>query len=74
MYFLYFRVAVMVQDYHDLCKGTNDPTGMNIFAYDLLKRQGYTILTIPYTEFKPQEKLIHRVKYIETRLKSLVEM
>nr|CAI5834020.1 unnamed protein product [Callosobruchus analis] len=50
-----------------------EPTGLNAFACEILKTQGYRILSVPYTEFKPSDKLIHRVKYLETKLKELMK-
>ncbi|CAH1176904.1 unnamed protein product [Phaedon cochleariae] len=66
------RVAIMVYDYHDMCRGRAEPTGVNAFAANLLQAQGYRIVTIPYTEFKPRDKLIHRVQYLEAKLKDIV--
>lgn len=48
------------------------PTGRSLLSEKLLQIQGYKILTVPYTEFKPKDNLIQRVKYIETKLKSIV--
>lgn len=67
-----FRVGVLVQDYHDFCRGRVEPIGVNVFAIRLLEAQGYTVLTVPYTEFRVKDKLIRRVQYIEGKLKEIV--
>nr|CAH7741058.1 unnamed protein product [Callosobruchus chinensis] len=67
------KVAVIAYDYHDMTRGRVGPTGLNAFASEILKVQGYRILSVPYTEFKPMDKLIIRVKYLETKLKELIK-
>lgn len=68
----HFRIAVVAYDFHDLCLGKTDPTGINSLAAKLLKSQGYAVLPVPYNMFKPTDKLIVRVRYLESKLKSLV--
>ncbi|VEN53247.1 unnamed protein product [Callosobruchus maculatus] len=67
------KIAIIAYDYHDMTRGRVAPTGLNAFASEILKAQGYRILSVPYTEFKPLDKLIHRVKYLETKLKELIK-
>ncbi|KAK4883062.1 hypothetical protein RN001_006381 [Aquatica leii] len=66
------KVAVIVLDFHDMCRGRVEPNGHNSLYFRLLEAEGYRILPVPYTEFNPQDKLVNRVKYIETNLKRLV--
>lgn len=61
----------MVQDYHDLCRGHSDLTGINAFYSRLLEARGYRVLTVPYTEFNARDKLVSRVQYLESKLKSV---
>lgn len=63
----------MTYDYHDMTRGRVEPTGINVLASKLLEAQGYKVIIIPHTEFKPRDKLIHRVKYIENKLKEIVK-
>lgn len=56
-----------------MTRGRIEPTGVNVLAVKLLEAQGYKVIIIPYTEFKPRDKLIHRVKYIESKLKEVVK-
>lgn len=63
----------MAYQYHDMCLEKIEPTGINVLASNLLQAQGYRLLSIPYTDFKPGDKLIHRVQYLEAKLKSLVQ-
>lgn len=65
-------MAVLVQHFHDMTVGKVVPSGINDFCEKLLNAQGYKILTVPYTEFKPRDNLLRRVKYIETKLKNIV--
>ncbi|KAJ8909663.1 hypothetical protein NQ315_003723 [Exocentrus adspersus] len=67
------RVAIMTYDYYDMTRGRIEPTGINCLASKLLEAQNYRVITVPYTEFKSRDKLIHRVKYIETKLKDVVK-
>ncbi|CAH1994448.1 unnamed protein product [Acanthoscelides obtectus] len=67
------KVAMVVYDYHDMTRGRVEPTGLSAFAAEILRTQGYRILSVPYNEFKPREKLVYRVKYLESRLKELVK-
>ncbi|XP_018570435.1 protein TBRG4 isoform X2 [Anoplophora glabripennis] len=67
------RIALMAYDYHDMTRGRVEPTGINVLAHKLLEAQGYKVIIIPHTEFKPRDKLIHRVKYIENKLKEAVK-
>ncbi|XP_066993848.1 FAST kinase domain-containing protein 4 [Anabrus simplex] len=66
------RVAVLVWDYHDMCRGRQEPIGAAVLSSQLLEKKGYKVLTVPYTEFNPREKVVTRVQYLEHRLKSLV--
>lgn len=65
------RVAIIAQDYHDMIKGRQEPTGVHLLVAKLLQGQGYTVLRIPYTEFNARDKLVNRVQYLETKLKGL---
>ncbi|KRT82285.1 hypothetical protein AMK59_4360 [Oryctes borbonicus] len=68
------RIAVIALDYHDMCKGSTEPIGVNTLAIKLLTALGYQVLTIPYTEYRPKDKLVDRVKYLESKLKHLVQL
>lgn len=72
MFFLYYRVGILVQDYHDFCRGRVELTGVNLLAIHLLEAKGYSVLTIPYTEFRSKDNLVRRVQYIESKLKEVV--
>lgn len=72
MYF--FRIALMVLDYHDMCRGqTDDPNGFNATAFRILEKIGYNVLPIPYTEFSTRDKVLKRVQYLDTKLKNIVQ-
>ncbi|XP_063906991.1 FAST kinase domain-containing protein 4 [Zophobas morio] len=68
-----FRIAILAFDYHDMCIGKVEPSGVNALACRLLQSQNYKVVTIPYTEFKVSDKLVHRVQYLETKLKNVVK-
>lgn len=68
---MFFRVAFIAYDYHDMCKGRSEPSGINAFAARMLEANGYKVLTIPYNEFRTRDKIIRRVQYIESKLKGL---
>lgn len=71
--FFNFRVGILVADYHDFCRGRVEPTGVSVFAIRLLEAKGYSVLTVPYTDFRINDKLIRRVQYIESKLKEIVK-
>lgn len=65
----------MVLDFHDVCHGNTQTelTGISATAFKLLKKQGYTVIGIPYNEFNTTDKLLKRVQYLDTKLKQVVE-
>ncbi|XP_060524160.1 uncharacterized protein LOC132700689 [Cylas formicarius] len=67
----YSRIAIMVYDYHDMCVGRIEPTGISALAESILKANGYKVLAVPYTEFKPRDKIVYRVQYLEGKLKEI---
>ncbi|KAF5277416.1 hypothetical protein FQA39_LY06229 [Lamprigera yunnana] len=68
----FVKIAVVALDFHDMCKGCVEPNGLNSLHFRLLEASGYKILSVPYTEFNPKDKLVNRVKYIESSLRKLV--
>lgn len=70
---LFHRIAVISQDFHDMTIGKVEPSGISLLREKLLKAQGYKILSVPYTEFKPKDNLIRRVKYLEAEVKNIVK-
>ncbi|GJQ84445.1 hypothetical protein Trydic_g15661 [Trypoxylus dichotomus] len=68
------KIAVIALDYHDMCKGSTEPTGANNLAIKLLSTLGYRVLTVPYTEYRLKDKLVDRVKYLEMKLKHIVQV
>lgn len=63
----------MVLDFHDMCKGCTEPTGIIVLATKLLLSQGYKVLSVPYTEYKIKDKLVERVQYLESKLKKIAQ-
>uniref|UniRef100_A0A1A9WNM3 RAP domain-containing protein n=1 Tax=Glossina brevipalpis TaxID=37001 RepID=A0A1A9WNM3_9MUSC len=67
------RVALMVVDYHDVCHGTHRAaSGITTLCFDLLEKQGYCVLPVPYNEFSTSDKLLKRVQYLEGKFKSII--
>lgn len=50
----------------------SEPNGISSLAIKLLKKQGYTVLAIPHTEFNTSDKIIKRVQYLDAKLKNVV--
>lgn len=70
--FLFFRVAVVIQDYHDWCQGIDTSiNGVAALAIRLLEKAGYSVIPVPYQEFSVSEKLLKRVQYLEKKLKEI---
>jgi hypothetical protein len=67
------RIAILVQDYHDMVQGTHQTVnGISALSMRLLERSGYTVLAVPYNEFSVSDKLLKRVQYLEAKLKLIV--
>ncbi|KAF5305169.1 hypothetical protein FQR65_LT07787 [Abscondita terminalis] len=66
------KISIIAMDFHDMCRGRVEANGHNSLYCRLLEARGYRVLPVPYTEFNPQDKLVNRVKYIESNLKRLV--
>lgn len=62
----------MVLDFHDMSQGAHQqPNGLTALAFQLLERQGYRVLPVPYNEFSTSDKLLKRVQYLEGKLKRI---
>uniref|UniRef100_U5EU15 RAP domain-containing protein n=1 Tax=Corethrella appendiculata TaxID=1370023 RepID=U5EU15_9DIPT len=67
------RIAIMVQDFHDMCHGTHETiNGLQNLSIKLLEKSNYHVLTVPYTEFNTSDKLLKRVQYLEKKLKEII--
>ncbi|CAG9769332.1 unnamed protein product [Ceutorhynchus assimilis] len=68
------KVAILALDYHDMCKGRMEVTGIQALCQKLLTAMGYRIVEIPYTDFKATDKIVNKVQYLENKLKQTVKM
>ncbi|KAI9554627.1 hypothetical protein GHT06_019900 [Daphnia sinensis] len=66
------RVAVMVLNYKDLCKGKPFSIGAQGLRERLLTQSGYRVVTVKHTEFDPRDKLVKKVQYLEQLVKNAV--
>lgn len=67
------RIALLVHDYHDMCQGPHPSlNGVQTLACRLLKKSGYSVLSIPYNEFNTSDKLLKRVEYLQKMFKVIV--
>lgn len=64
----HFRIVLVVLDYKDLTLHTQVPTGSNALRMRLLKRLGYRVLEVPYTEYDDKKPVLQRVKYLHEKL------
>ena len=67
-----FRIAVIVLNYKDLCKGKPFSTGAQGFRERLLIQSGYRVVKVKHTEFDPREKLVKKVQYLEHLIKNVM--
>jgi hypothetical protein len=65
------NVAVLAQGYLTQTLGIREPTGLSALQVRLLQNEGFYVVTVPYTEFSPQEKVLRRVQYLEQRMRSI---
>lgn len=62
---------MMVLDYFDLCRGENVPNGLNALTLRLLEKSGYKVLPVPYSQFNNTNNIVHRVRYLDDKLKDI---
>lgn len=67
------RIAVLVYDYHDYCRGQDDLIGSTYLYTQLLKARGYNLVTIPYKNFSIQDTIDKRVNYLTQCIKNVQE-
>ncbi|XP_055586690.1 FAST kinase domain-containing protein 4 [Uranotaenia lowii] len=69
------RIALLVHDYHDMCQGPHPAlNGVQTLVCRLLQQSGYSVLSIPYTEFNTSDKLLKRVEYLQKKFKTIVNV
>lgn len=68
------RIAIMVHDYHDYCRGQTDLVGSRYLYTQLLKARGYDLVTISYENFSIQDKVNKRIDYLKQRLNDAQKM
>lgn len=70
--FLFLSVALMVQDFRDMCQGTHQSlNGITAFNLQLLAKADYHVIGVPYSEFSISDKLLKRVQYLEKVIKEI---
>ncbi|XP_031633340.1 FAST kinase domain-containing protein 4 [Contarinia nasturtii] len=68
------RVAFMVLDYYDICKGEEkQPNGIQALTIKLLEKNGYNVLLVPHYEFSTSDKVLKRVQYLDSKLKNILK-
>ncbi|XP_033225900.1 FAST kinase domain-containing protein 4 [Belonocnema kinseyi] len=67
------RLGVVPQSYYDFCRGDEQIIGPVLFHCELLRLSGYHVISIPYTEFELDRKVVERVKYLRDKIKATVE-
>ncbi|CAG0895724.1 unnamed protein product [Cyprideis torosa] len=65
------RVAVVVQDFKELCLHSIHPHGATVLNVRLLRAMGYTVLAVPHLEFGIKDKPIVKVQYLSRKLKEV---
>lgn len=68
------RIAILVCNYHDYCRGQNDLIGSTYLNTQLLKARGYNLVTISYKNFSIQDTIDKRVSYLTQCIKNVQEM
>lgn len=61
----HFRIAIVVHDYHDYCRGQKDLVGSTYLYTQLLKARGYDLIMISYENFSIQDKIDKRINYLK---------
>lgn len=69
----YQPAALVIEGYAAMTLGCKEPTGQTVLNRSLLEKEGYIVITIPYTELSQSEKLIKRAKYLEQKLKGITD-
>lgn len=69
----HFRIAVLVHDYHDYCRGQDDLIGSTYLYTQLLQARGYNLVTVSYKNFSIQDTIDKRVNYLTQCIKNVQE-
>ncbi|XP_011504570.1 PREDICTED: protein TBRG4 [Ceratosolen solmsi marchali] len=67
------RVAVLSVTFSEMCYELTEVMGKIKFYSKLLEKKGYKVLLLPYKEEQSKQPLISRAKFINEKLKQLLE-
>lgn len=62
-------MAILIQDYKDLCKGRTMSTGVQGLKERLLTQSGYRVVKVRQGEFDPKDKLVKQLQQLEQLIK-----
>lgn len=66
------KLAMFIWDYRDYTIGSQELTGINRLAMELVRKHDYKIVQIPYYEYNMKAKTIKNVQYLESKTKEAV--
>ncbi|XP_042225535.1 FAST kinase domain-containing protein 4-like [Homarus americanus] len=67
------KLALFVWGYRDYTIGSQELIGINKLAMQLLEKQDYKVVNIPFYEYNVKAKTLKNVQYLETKIKEAVE-
>ncbi|XP_047472466.1 FAST kinase domain-containing protein 4-like isoform X2 [Penaeus chinensis] len=66
------KLAMFIWDYRDYTIGSQELTGINRLAMELVRKHDYNIVQVPYYEYNMKAKTIKNVQYLEGKTKEAV--
>lgn len=66
------KLAMFIWDYRDYTIDSQELTGINRLAMELVRKHDYNIVQIPYYEYNMKAKTIKNVQYLESKTKEAV--
>ncbi|XP_068216254.1 FAST kinase domain-containing protein 4 isoform X2 [Palaemon carinicauda] len=65
------KMTMFVWDYKDYTIGSQELTGVNQLAVQLMEKIGYKIVQVPYFEYNMRGKTIKNIQYLENKIKAV---
>ncbi|KAK7079787.1 hypothetical protein SK128_021714 [Halocaridina rubra] len=66
------KIAMFVWDYKDYTIGSQELTGLNQFAVQVLEKTGHKVVQVPFFEYNMRAKSIKNIQYLESKIKESI--
>lgn len=65
------KIAMFVWDYKDYTIGSQELTGVNQLAVQLMEKIGHKVVQVPFFEYNTRAKTIKNIQYLENKIKEV---